>query len=217
VIRTIVINLDRSSERLSRIASHLDKLGIEWERFSAVDGKATIGDDEYDFDGWREKHPNYSPPVRTTNEAIKGWLGCLRSHRGVAEMVASSWTGPVMVLEDDARLKRGWEESLENMREAVKPELSLLGNVYIPSSRNRWVRAEHPRLCHAYVIEESQTAADLAECWMDESVECDEVWWKVTKRGRTYALTPSVAIQQYGVSEITDRKSGKILMSFGGE
>lgn len=37
--RVVVINLDRRPDRMKRLGAQLDELGIEYERFSAVDGK----------------------------------------------------------------------------------------------------------------------------------------------------------------------------------
>jgi GR25 family glycosyltransferase involved in LPS biosynthesis len=37
--KVVVINLDRRTDRMERLGAQLDELGIEYERFSAVDGK----------------------------------------------------------------------------------------------------------------------------------------------------------------------------------
>ena len=37
--KVVVINLDRRPDRMERLGAQLDELGIEYERFSAVDGK----------------------------------------------------------------------------------------------------------------------------------------------------------------------------------
>ena len=37
--KVAVINLDRRTDRMERLGAQLDELGIEYERFSAVDGK----------------------------------------------------------------------------------------------------------------------------------------------------------------------------------
>jgi len=40
-----VINLDHRKDRLRQISAQLDALGVQWSRFSAVDG-AKMSDDE---------------------------------------------------------------------------------------------------------------------------------------------------------------------------
>ena len=37
--KVVVINLDRRTDRMEKLGAQLDKLGIEYERFSAIDGK----------------------------------------------------------------------------------------------------------------------------------------------------------------------------------
>ena len=38
--KVVVINLDRRTDRMERLGTQLQELGIEYERFSAIDGKA---------------------------------------------------------------------------------------------------------------------------------------------------------------------------------
>lgn len=87
----LVINLDRSPDRLAFMAAQLDRLGLAFTRSPAVDG-ATIPAEEFD-----RLSRTYMRPLSRPE------LGCLLSH-------ASAWrhcveTGrPALVLEDDAFL-----------------------------------------------------------------------------------------------------------------
>jgi glycosyl transferase family 25 len=87
----LVINLDRSPDRLAFMASQLDRLGLAFMRSSAVDG-ASIPAKEFN-----RLSRTYMRPLSRSE------LGCLLSH-------ANAWrhcveTGrPALVLEDDAFL-----------------------------------------------------------------------------------------------------------------
>lgn len=204
-----VINLSRSPHRWEGISAHLTDLGVEHERFEGVDGRLI---DDYDFDRWRANHPHYLAERKTDN-GIRGWLGCVRSHRSVAEKIAAEWNGPVLVLEDDTRLQENWFIRLEAMRKSVHPDLSLLGfwgGEYGPAWARGfgWLKMETPRLSHAYVIEKREVAEALAMTWRREDVECDESWWPVIKQFNTWGLVPPAAAQSRSISDITGRPSG---------
>lgn len=96
-ILILVINLDRSPERLASIAAQLDQQGLRWQRISASDGRTLSMTDAslLDVESFRRKHGK---------EPLPGELGCYLSHvRAIDEFLA----GPqqvVMVLEDDVQL-----------------------------------------------------------------------------------------------------------------
>nr|WP_292766256.1 glycosyltransferase family 25 protein [Mesorhizobium sp.] len=88
---TLVINLDRSPDRLAFMAKQLDDLGISFIRLSATEG-ASITDVEFD-----RLAGTYMRPI-TRSE-----LGCLMSHvRAWRHCIERD--EPVLVLEDDAFL-----------------------------------------------------------------------------------------------------------------
>lgn len=206
-MRTFVINLDRSTGRLASISHHLADRGIEWERWPAVDGRDIT---DYDFDGWRAAHPGYNP-TRSSDIAIRGWLGCLASHRSLAAHIASTWDGgPVLVLEDDARLRPDWRRALDAVAMlGDQCELFCLGYLRLdafPSTGRNHEILGRVRLAHAYMVLEQQCAQDLSEAWANNDAECDESWWSVTERGRTWGLR--VADQIYGRSDISGLLTG---------
>lgn len=198
---TYVINLDRARERLRLITKRLDELGMTFTRWPAVDGSKLT---DVDCNAFRRTHPNYIY-ARSTNDGIRGWTACVRSHRALAQHIYDTWTGPTLVLEDDCVLSDNWEERTTATLDALGDECELL---LVGSSQRQgtgYAQARNPRLQHAYLIVTRQMALDLATAWLDESTESDEVWWKVMQRGTTYCLTPPAAHQGGGMSFITGR------------
>ncbi|MDJ0522996.1 MAG: glycosyltransferase family 25 protein [Planctomycetota bacterium] len=84
-IPLLLINLDRSSERLEHMKAELGALGLAFERICAVDGKAEgLADDTWQISG---------PEV-----------GCFLSHRLAWQRIVDAGWPHAIVLEDDVRL-----------------------------------------------------------------------------------------------------------------
>ena len=90
-----LINLDRSKERYNYIAKNLKKLGIKFERISAVDGstfsKSKI-DEVVDFKSY-EQFLGHTPKL--------GTIGCALSHYQVWQTFLNSDLEYAVVFEDD--------------------------------------------------------------------------------------------------------------------
>ena len=91
-MKILLINLDRSAERLAYVDAQLRLLGVAYERVAAVDGSAL------------------PPRVRGQVAAhlTPGEIGCLLSHQAAWQKVA---TGPdqfAIILEDDVMLSAGF-------------------------------------------------------------------------------------------------------------
>ena len=77
--KTYVINMENRPDRMERSSVRLKDLGIEFERFSAVDGKN------------EERHPNLMP----------GEVGCYKSHFNILSDAKLNNYESILVLEDD--------------------------------------------------------------------------------------------------------------------
>lgn len=93
----LVINLDRSPDRLKRIGERLDSLGLAWERLPASDGRLldthdTALLDRTEFGRRHGKHP------------LPGELGCYLSHVRAMRRVSESGAEFGLILEDDVQL-----------------------------------------------------------------------------------------------------------------
>jgi len=93
-LQTWVINLDRAPDRLQRIASQLERVGLDWARLPAVDARALSPAQRASLDdaGYRRRHGK---------EPVLGELGCYLSHVEVMRRFLASDAAFALVLEDD--------------------------------------------------------------------------------------------------------------------
>ena len=196
-----VVNLIRAVDRRDAITKHLESLDQSFKLWPAVDG-ALLND--VDHDKFRREHPEYHHS-RSSNSGINRWVGCTRSHQTLCQHIYDTWSGPVLVLEDDSVLEPAWAARVTHaLSEQPTTELLLLGGYLVPRNDTPGVlKAAKARLTHAYLITTKEMAKDLAEVWLDESTELDEIWWKVMRKGTMFFLQPPVARQASGVSYIT--------------
>lgn len=97
-LHTWVINLDRDTARLQRIAQQLEPTGLAWTRMSAVYGRDLPPDEQarlLDGTAYRRKHGM---------EPALGELGCYLSHVAVMRALLASPHRFALVLEDDVLL-----------------------------------------------------------------------------------------------------------------
>jgi glycosyl transferase family 25 len=90
-----VINMDENPDRMARARAELDRLGIDFTRFSAVNGRAIPEDElprvhDADANARRFRHP--------MNRAE---IGCYLSHVALWERIAAGDAPGGIVLEDD--------------------------------------------------------------------------------------------------------------------
>ena len=103
-LRTYLINLDRSPDRLDFMDDQLRSLEMPYERVPAVDGKV-LGEEIADFDpeGYRRLHGRKRHP---------GEIGCYLSHLACLRRFLDSDADYALILEDDARLATDLPEVL---------------------------------------------------------------------------------------------------------
>jgi glycosyl transferase family 25 len=97
-LATWVINLDRAPERLARIRTQLEALGLPFTRLPAVDARAFTPAQQACLDeaGYRRRH-GMSP--------VGGELGCYLSHVEVMRAFLAGDARFALVLEDDVLLR----------------------------------------------------------------------------------------------------------------
>jgi GR25 family glycosyltransferase involved in LPS biosynthesis len=91
----IVINLDRRTDRMDKLVPQLEKLDIQYKRFSAVDGK------KLDID-----------PI----------VAGLRSHLQVMKLIAGQ---RVLILEDDAQFVEDFNEKFEKVMQTLPEDWDI--------------------------------------------------------------------------------------------
>jgi GR25 family glycosyltransferase involved in LPS biosynthesis len=93
--KVIVINLDRRTDRMEKLAPQLEKLDIQYKRFSAVDGK------KLDID-----------PI----------VAGLQSHLQVMKQIAGQ---RVLILEDDALFVEDFNEKFEKVMQTLPEDWDI--------------------------------------------------------------------------------------------
>lgn len=91
----LVINLDRSPERLIKIGAQLERLGLAWERLPAADGRTLSMDDPQLLDVAEFGRRHGKRPMA-------GELGCHVSHVWAFQRFLRSEARWALILEDDA-------------------------------------------------------------------------------------------------------------------
>lgn len=128
-ISTLLINLDRATDRLQQMDEQLQRLGISYRRVAAVEG-ATLAEpiDDYDKAGYR---------IRIGKQTNKNEIGCYFSHINAMRALLDSDASHALILEDDALLPDDIHALLEELLEhgehwdMVRLSSSRIG-VYLP-------------------------------------------------------------------------------------
>lgn len=94
-MKTYLINLDRSPDRLEASRQRFGELGLAFERFTAVDGKSISEQDYAEFTSTRPRNGLLW---------TKGKMGCFLSHYGVWQKIADSAENYAAVFEDDLHI-----------------------------------------------------------------------------------------------------------------
>lgn len=90
-MKCLVINLDRSANRLAHIAAEFDRIGIKFERVAAVDARSHPE---------LEQQPQH--PIYGTRRLLGSEIACLHSHR-------ACWS---ILVQDDARFGAIFEDDV---------------------------------------------------------------------------------------------------------
>lgn len=112
VDKVYVINLDKDVERLKKIDTSLQQVGIEYERFSAVLGSHV------------STHPNLTPLCcMFCTDGIKG---CALSHRTIWEEAIRNGYQSVLILEDDAIIPMDINERLRAAKAQIPSDWDVI-------------------------------------------------------------------------------------------
>lgn len=96
-MKAYLINLDKDTQRLTFFKNNFDRLGIPFERVSAVDGRVFS---EADYQAFMQTRPrNYNRESGKT--WLRGQMGCFLSHYNVWKKIAEGRENFCAVFEDD--------------------------------------------------------------------------------------------------------------------
>jgi GR25 family glycosyltransferase involved in LPS biosynthesis len=106
-----VINMDKATDRLSRIKHQLETLGLPYKRIEAVDGKALNIKDSC-------TNP-YQFYLRQRRDCLPGEVGCMESHRLAWKTALKQNCDYTLILEDDAILPDDLKITLESIESST--------------------------------------------------------------------------------------------------
>ncbi len=94
-LHVLLINLDRSADRLARCAPILDGLGVSWERVPGIEGK------QLDAAHLASLNPHPAPHGEWFRPLTPGEIGCFLSHLRCWQLIEERGLDCALVLEDD--------------------------------------------------------------------------------------------------------------------
>jgi len=127
-----VINLDRNKDRLENIKSYFESNQIQFERFTAVDGKSIISlEAQKTINNLRKsKYPG-------SNHILSiGEIGCASSHLKLYEKLLASDQEYFIIIEDDVEFDKNFKLFLEQINKLSKIDFDVLFLGYFGSEIN---------------------------------------------------------------------------------
>lgn len=209
-MKCLVINLDRSADRLLHMRSAFTRLGIDFERVAAVDGT---------------KLPQETlAQIEARNEWIRALTraeaGCLLSHRMCWEAVAAGDEPYAAIFEDDIRLSSLAQSLLRSSswipQDVGFVKLETRNRAVVVGRATRRVSPEHRlvRLCSfhdglaGYILSRS-SARWLCSQVPERTAPIDQLVlnprFGIFPRLNAFQLTPSICIPQQIAKRMDDR------------
>jgi glycosyl transferase family 25 len=99
-MKSYLINLDKDTERLKFFKANFDRLGIGFERISAIDGRTFSAEDYKKFMQERPRNHNRTK----TKSWLRGQMGCFLSHYTAWTKIAEGSNPFCAVFEDDIHI-----------------------------------------------------------------------------------------------------------------
>ncbi len=170
-MKTYLINMDKSTDRLKIMQERLSEIGIDFERISAVDGSIL---------SLEELKVVHSPNRKYPNALTLGEVGCFLSHKKCWKKFLDSKESWALVLEDDSVFHQDaplylkssdWiPEECELIQFSFTPDPTYSDKTITLENGNKLVRVKYSSPCgtYAYMIsrhgaEEAMKCAEMVE------------------------------------------------------
>ena len=210
-LRGFLINLERNGLRLEKAAKQLAALGIDFERFPAVDGRALSTEQR------RSHVAEFRSRMARLNRLTPGEVGCALSHMFVLKKMIDEQIEAAVIFEDDVVLSKAFSDALDLVRQNIDPKrpqvylftgaqvggLNLTG---LPAFQI--VAVKTALLADAYVI--TREAAQQIFRVNYPIITMNDWWGRWCRRGliELYRVVPACSAQRRDefVSEVTPNK-----------
>lgn len=180
--RVVLINLARRPDRLEKFTDQAKSVGLEFERFEAVDAQTE----------------NLTPPQ-----------ACAASHREVVTRAKADGVGRLLIFEDDALFVPHFEAACEVVLGMIPSDWQMFYLGSWPHSiipvNNLVARTEGTICTHAYGFK-----SDVFDLVIEASVGPTPIDNELSIRHgtiRTYMAQPGLATQEPGYSDIRNTKT----------
>ena len=191
--KIFVLNLERRPDRWSKISEKLNKLGINFEKFNAIDGNNLEFDNSNFVEGRGMIENQYA-------------LACLRSHKNIIKLSKERGYKRILIFEDDVLLSKNFEVHLQKLRNLQDWKLLYLG-----ASQYVW-EVEHIEDFYlskktlgtfAYAIDES-IYDEIINSFDEERKSVDNILSDIQKRnyGKCFTAFPNICKADVSESEI---------------
>jgi glycosyl transferase family 25 len=176
----IVINLDRSPDRMARFSSDCAAAGLAFQRFRGVDGLAI---------------PDHLKPYfcdaggRIVAPLSSGEIGCFASHLGVWRLVVERGIPAALICEDDALLSSDLADTVSELLSALPADWDIVRLCRAPkraahtlalmSTGRRLVQySKIPSGSAGYLVSKAGAAKLLRQrkAWAPVDVEISHAW-----------------------------------------
>lgn len=203
-MKSFLINLDRDVERLKAADAQLKRLGIPYERVSAVSGR------DLDMETRKKSVNRFRWWCAVGRPTRLGEIGCAMSHYKIYRRITDEKMPLACVLEDDVILDERFPAVLKTVEFFVdpsRPQVVLLSNhTAFKSSTSCVLPAKKDMYTEGYVITALAAKALSSVNWPMQT-PCDH-WGRWVKRGviELYHAFPTVCSQdqKHYASETVD-------------
>lgn len=180
-----VINLERRTDRWESFVSHAEDVGIEYERYCAIE------------------------PTDAQMEGIKlrkGLYGCNLSHLSLWQQFLDTSEPYLGVLEDDARQVRTWDRKLPKSFDLFYLGCNDRTSGARPGiNQGKYHKVKRVLTTHAYII--SRAGAEKAVRLDLQRYAIDVALWKIHQLNNSYYFKPSRFIQNPDYSDILNTQA----------
>lgn len=200
-MKTFLVNLENEKERLAAITAQLKRLGVAYERISAINGK-NLSQQE------RSASVNHFRWWCAVGRPCRpGEIGCALSHYSIYRRISHDLS-PVCILEDDVILDLNFNrivEYVETHCDCSRPQVILLsdhtGAPLLNDFKCGVKRCHEDKYTEGYIIT-PKAASALLKANLPMECPCD--WWgRWASRGiiELYHAFPTVCRQDQGQYE----------------